>query len=277
MFRALGAMRRASSSRGSPSEDPTLLTRAVTVGGVSRPYWISAVRESPSRILLALHGRGSTAPEQARYSGLGRLASEGRAYVVFPQGTVPGQRRGYTWADGDDAPYLEAVLSAVRSESGIDGRGAYLSGMSGGARVASHFASTHASAVAGLAAVAGLRAPLQRPSLPVRVIALHGAGDRINPYAGGSESRWAESVPDAAASWARANGLDGAPVEQDLSPTLHRTTWGSGAPGEVTLWTVRNGGHTWPGHLPYSRFGRSFLGTTSMEIDATEEIARVFF
>jgi poly(3-hydroxybutyrate) depolymerase len=57
-----------------------------------------------------------------------------------------------------------------------------------------------------------------------------------------------------------------------VSPTLTRTTYGAeGQPGEVTLWTSRGAGHTWPGaHL--GLLASLFLGRTSREIDATKSI-----
>ena len=53
---------------------------------------------------------------------------------------------------------------------------------------------------------------------------------------------------------------------------LTRTTYGAeGQPGEVTLWTSRGAGHTWPGgHL--GLLLSLFLGRTSREIDATKSI-----
>ena len=57
-----------------------------------------------------------------------------------------------------------------------------------------------------------------------------------------------------------------------MSPTLTRTTYGAERqPGEVTLWTSRGAGHTWPGgHL--GLLLSLYLGRTSREIDATKSI-----
>jgi poly(3-hydroxybutyrate) depolymerase len=57
-----------------------------------------------------------------------------------------------------------------------------------------------------------------------------------------------------------------------VSPTLTRTTYGAEEkPGEVTLFTSKGAGHTWPGGHP-GLFLRLFLGRTSTEIDATSRI-----
>ena len=104
------------------------------------------------------------------------------------------------------------------------------------------------------------------------VIAFHGTADRFNPYAGGGRPEWRESVPDAARSWALANGIAGGPRETSVGRTLTQTTYGGGsAPGEVVLWTVRGGGHSWPGRS-MGLIARLLLGSTTREIDATREI-----
>jgi poly(3-hydroxybutyrate) depolymerase len=77
---------------------------------------------------------------------------------------------------------------------------------------------------------------------------------------------------DAARAWAQPNGITAQPAEVAVSRTLTRTTNGAeGQPGEVTLWTSRGAGHTWPGgHL--GLLLSLYLGRTSREIDATKSI-----
>jgi polyhydroxybutyrate depolymerase len=107
------------------------------------------------------------------------------------------------------------------------------------------------------------------------MIAFHGVADRINPYAGGRSDRWSESVPDAARAWAAANGVENMKTVTELSPALTNITYGHATPAEVTLWTFKNAGHTWPGH-PGGFLLRLLLGRTSTEVDATGEIWRFF-
>jgi hypothetical protein len=77
----------------------------------------------------------------------------------------------------------------------------------------------------------GSRAPGSNPdpaSHPLRVVAFHGTADRLNPFAGSSTERWDESVPDAAAAWARALGLPSEPTVR-RSPLTSRE-WTSATP-----------------------------------------------
>jgi polyhydroxybutyrate depolymerase len=138
--------------------------------------------------------------------------------------------------------------------------------------MSSLFASVHPELVQAVGAVAGLRSPGVPVRRSVPILSFHGTNDRINPYGGGGTQRWNESVPDAARAWALANGITAPPVEDAVSPTLTRTTYGAeGHPGEVTLWTSRGAGHTWPGgHL--GLLLRLLLGRTSQEIDASKSI-----
>ena len=99
------------------------------------------------------------------------------------------------------------------------------------------YAAARADEVAAVAAVAGLRSPEVRPARPVPIVAFHGLADRINPYLGGRGDRWRESVPEAAAAWAAANGVETSQTSTEPGPGLTKITYGEGTPGEVTLWT----------------------------------------
>jgi polyhydroxybutyrate depolymerase len=214
-----------------------------------------------------------------------RLCSSG-AVVAFPQGAWP-LRSGFEWDLQGDVEYLRVLVSWLLGRYPEADRRVCIAGMSGGARMASCFASLHPESVRVLGAVAGLRAPAQtRLEHPLRVVAFHGAADRINPFAGSGTERWSESVPDAAASWARALGLAGEPNRHEL--TGHLTQMDFGDPSEaaaVTLFLSQGAGHTWPGSrlalFPVSPLSplsplylRLILGRTSKEIDATTEIWR---
>jgi polyhydroxybutyrate depolymerase len=148
-----------------------------------------------------------------------------------------------------------------------------VTGMSGGARMSCVLAAARADLVSAVGAVAGLRSGGRHtPTRPVPILAFHGTADRINPYLGGNAPRWGESVEESARHWAAANRMPEQPEVAAVSPTLTRTTYGAeGKPGEVTLFTSKGAGHTWPGgHL--GLYLRLFLGRTSTEIDATAKI-----
>jgi polyhydroxybutyrate depolymerase len=250
-----------------------LQKQVITAGEAKRSYLVA---EPPpgapvSAVIMSLHGTRSTAARQARLSRFEQLAQNASAVVVFPQAIEP-IGSGYQWDPSRDVGYMAGLAVELLSRHRTPHGRLLLTGMSGGARMSSHFASVHPELVQAVGAVAGLRSPGVPVHRPVPVLSFHGTNDRINPYGGSGTQHWNESVPDAARAWAMANGITAPPAEVALSPTLTRTIYGAeGQPGEVTLWTSRGAGHTWPGaHL--GLLLSLFLGRTSREIDATRSI-----
>lgn len=251
-----------------------LRAEVVKVGGIERRFLLAEPSGRPSVIVLSLHGSRSSPEGQARLHSMERFSPAG-AVVAFPQGAWP-LGLGFEWDLQGDVEYLRVLVGWLLARYPEADRRACVAGMSGGARMASRFGSLHPELVGVLGAVAGLRAPARtRLGHPVRVVAFHGTADRINPLAGSGTERWNESVPDAAAAWARALGLEAEPVRQELTAHLSRMDFGD--PGQapaVTLFVSRGAGHTWPGsRLPlFPLHLRLILGRTCMEIDATTQI-----
>ena len=250
-----------------------LQKQAITVGHANRSYLVA---EPPSgtpvsMVVMSLHGTSSTVDRQARLSGFERFAQSANVVVVFPQAIEP-IRAGYEWDPSQDVDFIAELVAVILSRHQTPHGRVIITGMSGGARMSSLFASVHPELVQVVGAVAGLRSPGAAVQRSVPILSFHGTKDRINPYGGSGTQRWKESVPDAARAWALANGITDPPAEVAVSPTLTRTTYGAeGKPGEVTLWTSRGAGHTWPGgHL--GLLLSLYLGRTTREIDATKSI-----
>jgi polyhydroxybutyrate depolymerase len=250
-----------------------LVPHTLEVSGVKREMLIAAPSGAPTAILVVMHGSTSTPERQVQLSRMAPLAEQG-AVVAFPQGSIP-SRAGWEWDLEGDVAFLDATVEHLREAFGATSAPLCVSGMSGGARMASRFASSGRNPVHVLGAVAGLRAPaVQRLRSPVRVVAFHGTRDRINPYGGGRSPRWNESVLDAAASWAGANGHATEPDRTEITPSLTRLSYGpADDPGAVTLWICKTAGHTWPG-TRLTLGLRLFLGKVSYDVDATAEIWR---
>ena len=108
---------------------------------------------------------------------------------------------------------------------------------------------------------------------PVPVLAFHGTADPVVPYGNGAAGRSVPGVPvvgvqENLAAWARLDGCAATPTVTRPAPGIVRQAWhGCDAAGEVMLYTVTGGGHTWPGSpvvLPTSAFG-----PTTEAVDAT--------
>jgi polyhydroxybutyrate depolymerase len=257
---------------------------SIIAAGKARYYLVDVPANPPAGIVLSLHGSRSTARQQLRLCGMDRLVERG-VLVAYPEG---GRRRGWghEWDHDYDLAYLTALVEDLLRRYPQSGGRVVVAGMSGGARMACHFASIRSDLVAAVGAVAGLRAPDRAPEIapdrvpagpPVRaipIIAFHGTADRINPYRGGGRPEWQGSVPDAAEAWAAANATVARREVEPVGATVTRTRYGAaGGPGEVVLWTITGGGHTWPGGR-LGLIGSLFLGRTSHEVDATDLIWR---
>lgn len=245
--------------------------RSIRVAGAARNYLLAEPEGTAAGLVLSLHGSRSTPDRQALLSGLADLTDSVGAVVAFPQASLR-LGAGYQWDLEGDLEFLAALVTELVEHYRPPHPRAAMTGMSGGARMSCRFAAAAADLVSMVGAIAGVRAPAERPARPVPVLAFHGSADRLNPYAGSGTGRWVESVPDAVRAWAKANGHPGPPSVVEISPTLTRTTYGPpGGPGEVTLWTSKGAGHTWPG----GRGGlllHALLGRTSKEVDASREI-----
>jgi polyhydroxybutyrate depolymerase len=251
-----------------------LATHLLDIGGTRRRLLVAEPTGTPSTVVLSLHGSRSGPENQARLSRMAPWSDRG-AVVAFPEGSLA-SGSGREWDLTADVSFLAMAVAHLRESYGVSTRRLCLTGMSGGARMASRYASTQPDDVVLLGPVAGLRAPaVATRARPLRVVAFHGTSDRINPYAGSGTARWGESVLDAATAWARANGVSPQPRHEEVSRTLTRIAFGADDhPGAVTLWVSRGAGHTWPGtRLPLGL--RLFLGRTSYDVDATAELWRV--
>jgi polyhydroxybutyrate depolymerase len=251
----------------------SLGSHTIEVGGARRRLLVAAPTGAPTAILVSMHGSGSTPERQVQLSRMAPLAEQG-AVVAFPEGAIP-RRAGSEWDLHGDVGFLDAAVDYLRESFDAPDVPLCVSGMSGGARMASRFSCSGCHPVRVLGAVAGLRMPaVEQLEHPVRVVAFHGTRDRINAYRGGPTARWSEGVLAAASAWARANGHSPEPERTKVTPSLARLAYGPAEdPGAVTLWVCDGAGHTWPG-TRLTLGLRIFLGKVSYEVDATAEIWR---
>ncbi|HJP60573.1 MAG TPA: hypothetical protein VJ865_11250, partial [Gemmatimonadaceae bacterium] len=109
-----------------------------------------------------------------------------------------------------------------------------------------------------------------RDRRPMPMIAFHGTADTHVPYNGGSSwisPRPWPNVPKWTANRARRNRCGSDPVDSLVAPDVVRRTYthcADGAP--VVLYTIRGGGHTWPGGMELPEW---FVGRTTRSVDAT--------
>jgi polyhydroxybutyrate depolymerase len=269
-------------------------------------------------LIIDLHGSGGNGEEQARTTRLSDLAAKDGFVVANPSGgvTLPNAPNNHYWnipgvplsggaqtpADvPDDVQFISDTIDAIATKTCIDPRRIYVTGMSGGARMASLLACRLSTRIAAIAPVSGLRAGLPssaNPSQPnpatcqpqraVPIVTFHGTGDQVNPYNGDSTPRWGYSVPAALQRWAQIDHCQGEPRERRVTAHVTLVRYGSCEQG-ADIWLYRTdasgeqgGGHAWPGSVmpPSMAQGRTAeqlrANTPGTEINASELMWQFF-
>ena len=242
-------------------------------------------------LVLDLHGSASDANEQMDRSMWERSAEMDGFIAAELQGALPAQPSGWRWnvpgVTGPDGPndeeYISNAIDALADKFCIDRSRVYASGYSGGARMVAQFACDQPEKLAAVGLVAGIRAGLPKddpngpepdpetckPGAPVRMIAFGGLADPVNPFADGGAAYWKYGVEKARARWAAIDDCASAPTIETLSPNIERMTYHNCAPGTALVYyTVKNGGHVWPGSSSFLRLPK--LGKVTFEINATD-------
>lgn len=239
-------------------------------------------------LVVALHGRGSSAREMRSGTGLDHIAAGEGLAVVFPDGIEGG------WSDdtftmptrpaGDeDVTFLDDLIGQLRTDPRIaDGGTVGVVGFSNGASMALRYAVERPDDVRAVVAVAGQlpRDPAIRPTRPVPLLEVYGTADPVRGYDTGipdaPDRQPGDPTPtlptgETVAAFVGAAGSPApeGPEETDPDPddgTRLRTERWTGDDGTVVvLHSIVDGGHTWPS----SPAGDQPCGVVSRDLDAS--------
>ncbi len=237
-------------------------TGALPFGGLDRTYvlHVPAGVEQPAGLVINMHGAGMTGGEQASLTNYNAAADRHGFAVVYPDGI------DMSWADGrgastpdrqgvDDVGFLVALADRLTHDLNIAPGKVFATGLSAGAFMAMRLGCQRADIFAAIAPVAGSlgSAVACTPSQPVSVFATNGASDSVVPYYGGGMlGRGGPSdivaVPTMADRWRALDNCPSLPVEDAITPEVHRFTASGCADGtEVVFVRVNGGGHEWFG------------------------------
>ncbi len=269
------------------------------VEGVSRTYYIHLPAHYDDAVslplVLAFHGGGGKATMMHRVSKLTATADAHSFVVVYPDGLEKhwGDQRAMTGFDRKgDLTFISVLLDELEREYKIDSKRIYSTGISNGGFFSQDLAIAYPERIAAVASVAAtVSVPVfskVTPPQPVPILFMLGESDPIVPYNGGdvklgSERRGAAvSAEESVRFWMKANQcsneceaveLEKVSDEDDTIVTVQKFS-GASQRNEVVLYSIRNGGHTWPSGWHY--MGESFIGKTSRQINASEEIWKFF-
>jgi polyhydroxybutyrate depolymerase len=218
-------------------------------------------------LVVGLPGYGRTSEELAAQSRIPVRAMAAGVLAVLPQGAGTAKSWNISGTTGyDDLGFLSALVATLAATECADPARVVITGISDGGDMAGVAACALPGRFRAVVTVAASTDP--RPGCHrIRIVAVHGDADPVDPYGGGPDGRPGyPAIPPAAAAIAAWAGLDGCPRAANTGVALHIliTTYPCGA----QLVTVDGGGHTWPGGAQVS----VSLGVTTSAYDATATI-----
>jgi len=181
-----------------------------------------------------------------------------------------------------DVQFLSQMLDKLASKYSVDTRRIYATGVGGGGFMAMRVGCNMADRIAAIAPVAASMPKTMNciPSRPVAMLLMNGTDDPILPYGGGRYKAGlfqVLSAEDTAKEWARQNRCAEKPAQTKL-PALQKGAKdtkvyiydGCEEGSQVALYSVKDGGHTWPGGEQYMT--EKEVGKTSVALNANETI-----
>ena len=279
-------------SSGEEREYP--LDGTIVSSGQNREYLLyvpkSYDRAKPTPLVISMHGALLGPAAQMGITQWNRVADKHGFVVVYPSG----MESGVGLASGAlpiwpmepeallkaDVKFISDLIDKMEATYNIDPARIYVNGFSNGGGMAFALSCTLSNRIAAIGTVAAAESlPWSwcTDSRPVPMITFHGTADRFMPYDGGtspiahgtfpSVSRWA-------ANWARRNRCGPNPVESVVATDVTCLAYTNCADdAAVVLYTIRGGGHTWPGGKPMPE---SIAGSTSRNIDASSVMWEFF-
>lgn len=251
-------------------------TERVEVGRTGRSLMLHrppGEDETLRPLIILLHGSGGTGAKMLSDTTLEATADRNGFIVASPDAGIPGGD-GFVWnipgvptilgrvpgpQDADDVEYLGAVVDALVAEQCVDRARVYLTGLSGGGRMASWMACVEPRWFAAIAPVVGLRAgnpdpedpsrPAPEtctPQTPVPVIAFAGDADRTNPTRGGGAPYWSYPMHAALQRWAELNGCSAPSPTVWVAQDVYEERYPACADdAQVVARMTVGGGHFW--------------------------------
>jgi len=185
-------------------------------------------------------------------------------------------------ATADDVAFVNQMLDQIGTKYSVDSSRVYALGLSEGG-----FMSLRLGCALGdrLAAVGAVGAAMPKtmiclPSRPVAAVMINGTSDPVVPYGGGTEKNLqlsTLSAEDSAKAWARIDRCAEKPEKSKLSAhekggmeTKVDTYAGCHENAQVTLYSVKGAGNTWPGGEQYEP--ENAVGKTSQDLNANEVV-----
>lgn len=260
----------------------------IVSSGQKRQYLLyvprSYDRSRPTPLVISMHGAGGWPVQQMELSKWNALAESEGFIVVYPSGVVGDGPSHWNVNRGRglmrDVRFISDLIDQLSAHYNVDPAKIYANGLSNGGGmsfVLSCKLSDRIAAVGTVGAAHTLPFNWCTDDRAVPMINFHGTADLMTRYNGGAS--WVAdisfpAVPKWTADWARRNRCAREPLDSLVAADVTRREYPNCADGAaVVLYTIRGGGHTWPGGEPLPEW---FAGPTTRSIDATRQMWEFF-
>ena len=237
-------------------------------------------RAKPAPLVISLHGAGGWPVQQMDLTGWNRVAEREGFIVVYPAGANRGGPRVWQVSDEREVRFISDLIDKLEGSYKIDPRRIYANGFSNGGGmtfVLSCKLSDRIAAVGMVGAAQFLPFTWCKDPRAVAMIDFHGTADPDAPYNGGVTFLAFDllaNVPKFAEKWAHRNHCSPVPNDSVVASDVTLSEYANCADdATVALYTIRGGGHTWPGSDPQLEY---FIGRTTRSINATDLMWRFF-
>ncbi len=258
---------------------------------------INAGAKAPAVFLL--HGGTSNGRFLRASINFDRFADIYGVVAIYPSSpdNYWNDGRGVAFGDDagrDDAAYLMRLAAHLANKGLIDESKLYFAGISNGGGMSMKMACDYPGRISGIGIVTTkLPVELECASYkPVSSLFFFGTEDGICPHQGrptGSEGGYgvnkgkAYSAEETLKIWRKKNSCGNGPGsetridnKEDMTSVMIRTYQNCKAP--LKYYEIFHGGHTWPGARPHrTGFLKKYIGITSQEINAGEEMLKTWF
>ena len=244
-------------------------------------------------LVIALHGGGGNPEQFAKDTGFDHKADAEGFIVVYPRGIglLPTWDAIHCCGPAfnnkiDDVAFIRILIDELIGTQHVDPKRVYVTGHSNGGMLSYRLGAELSDKIAAISVSAGtiggkanLRAPLvqtQKPTNPVAVLAFHGKLDEHVRYDGGVTTkglvvgRYDLSVADSIGFWVLANNCTAVPTVTTNGQITVNDYTGCDQNTEVTLYTIADQGHAWPGGT------NGVIDPSTKDISATD-ISWAFF
>jgi polyhydroxybutyrate depolymerase len=251
-------------------------------------HWNIQVRPEQQAGMMPRRGygrRGGGYPGGG-YPGGGGSPGGGGGYPGGGQtGENPNDSRNRS-EPADDVAFLSQMLDQLALKFSVDTHRIYATGLGDGGFMVLRVGCNMADRVAAIAAVGAAlpKTMICLPSRPISALFIDGTEDPVVPYDGGTykPGRFHTlSAEESAKTWAKFDRCGEKPAQEKIAPLDKdkdksakdtKTFTFSGCPdnAQVVLYSIKNGGSTWPGGEQYMT--EKEVGKTSNALNANESI-----